>query len=174
MKRLTRLLAALSLLALLSMPGMDADAATATSSFTVTASVTANCTISTVGISFGDYDPVVVNAGTALDSNGSVTVACTNGAGTNIGMDQGSNAAGTSTPAVPERQMAGTATPMRYDLYQDSGYATVWGDAGTPAVLGYTSTGFAPSTFTIYGRIPAGQDVEVGAYTDTVTATITF
>ena len=38
------------------------EAATATSSFTVSASVTANCTISAGALAFGRHDPVTANA----------------------------------------------------------------------------------------------------------------
>ena len=151
-----------------------AQAQTATSSFTVNATVAANCTISTVGISFGAYDPVVANATTDLDSNGSVTVACTAGAATTIGMDQGGTPTATSTAAAPERQMDSGTDQLRYDLYQDASRTVVWGDVGTPAALAYNSTTFAAQVFTIYGQVPAGQDVNTGTYTDTVTATISF
>ena len=152
----------------------EVEAQTSTSSFTVTATVSANCTVSTVGITMGAYDPVVAHVSTPLDANGSVTVACTAGATTTIGMDQGSNPTATSTAALPERQMADGPNALRYDLYQDSARTTVWGDVGTPAVVSYNSVGFAPTTFTIFGQVPAGQDVNVGTYSDTVTATISF
>jgi spore coat protein U-like protein len=151
-----------------------ANAATATSSFTVTADVVASCTISTAGISFGSYDPVVTNHATPLDANGTVTVACTNGAVTSIGMNQGSNQSMTSTAAVPLRNMVTGTNKIRYDLYQDSLHTAVWGDVGTAASKSYTSTGMAGTTLTIYGRMAGGQDAVTGSYTDTVTATIQF
>lgn len=152
----------------------EANAQTATSTFTVTATVAANCTITTVGITFGSYDPVVAHQATPLDSNGSVTVACTSGATTTIGMDQGLTPTATSTAAAPERQMASGPDFLRYDLYQDAARTTVWGDVGTPAEVTYVSTSFAPTLIDIFGQIPAGQDVNVGTYSDTVTATISF
>ena len=152
----------------------SANAATATSSFTVTATVVSSCTISTASISFGNYDPVVTNNATPLDANATVTVACTSGAATTIGMSQGANQAATSTAAVPLRQMASGANRVRYDLYQDSLRAVRWGDVGTASSMAYTSMGMAAQTFTIYGRMPGGQDVATGAYADTVTATIQF
>jgi spore coat protein U-like protein len=155
--------------------GRDAAAATATSNFTVTASVVASCTIATTGISFGNYDPVVVNATTPVDANGTVTVACTQGAVTSLGMNQGSNPTGTSTAAAPVRQMAsGAVNRLRYDLYQDAAHNTAWGDFGTAAAETYTAANKNAATLNIYGRIPSGQDAVVGAYTDTVTATISF
>jgi spore coat protein U-like protein len=152
----------------------SANAATSTSNFTVTANVIASCTISTAGIAFGNYDPVVANNATPLDSNGTVTVACTQGAVTSIGMSQGGNQLGTSTAAAPLRQMASGANRVRYDLYQDTLHSVVWGDVGTASAMAYTSAGMAAQAFTIFGRMPAGQDAVTGAYTDTVTATIQF
>jgi spore coat protein U-like protein len=153
----------------------SAVAATATSNFTVTATVIASCTISTTAIAFGNYDPVVANASTPVDANGTVTVACTSGAATTVGMNQGSNPTGTSTAAAPLRQMAsGAVNRMRYDLYQDAARTTVWADIGTAGAQAYNSTTKNPTTLNIYGRIPSGQDAVTGAYTDTVTATIQF
>jgi spore coat protein U-like protein len=173
--RLVGLAAALLTGALLVSSDQTAVAATATSNFTVTATVVASCTISTTAIGFGNYDPVVANATTPVDANGTVTVACTSGASTTIGMSQGANQTGTSTAAAPARQMASGATNrMRYDLYQDPARATVWGDVGTAAAETYNSTSKAATILNIYGRIPSGQDVVTGAYTDTVTATIQF
>jgi len=150
-------------------------AATATSSFTVQATVVSSCTIATTGINFGNYDPVVANHTTPLDGNGTVTVACTSGAVTAIGMSQGANQAATSTAALPKRQMAsGAVNRVSYDLYQDTLRTTVWGDVGSGADLAYTSATMAAQVFNIYGRMPFGQDVVTGAYTDTVTATIQF
>lgn len=155
--------------------GRDAVAATATSNFTVTASVVASCTIATTGISFGNYDPVVANATTPVDANGTVTVACTQGATTSLGMSQGANATGTSTADAPVRQMAsGAVNRLRYDLYQDSARNTVWGDFGTTSAEAYTAASKNAAVLNIYGRIPSGQDAVVGSYTDTVTATISF
>ncbi|QQR88797.1 MAG: spore coat protein U domain-containing protein [Myxococcales bacterium] len=153
---------------------VQAQAQTATSSFTVTATVSSNCTISTVGITFGSYDPVVANATNPLDSNGTVTVACTAGASTTVGMDQGSFPTGTSTAAAPARQMDSGTAQLSYALYQDAARTTVWGDVGTPSVVTYNSTSTTPTTINIYGRIPGGQDADTGTYTDTVTATVSF
>jgi spore coat protein U-like protein len=150
-------------------------AATQTSTFQVQATVVSSCTIATTGINFTNYDPVVANHTTPLDANGTVTVACTSGAATTIGMNQGSNQAATSTAALPKRQMASGATNrVSYDLYQDTLHTTVWGDVGTGAAMTYNSTSMAAQTFNIYGRMVGGQDVATGAYTDTVTATIQF
>lgn len=148
-------------------------AGSATSNFTVSAAVTATCSISTVNMSFGNYDPITTNATTPLDVNGSVTIACTKGAATYIDLSPGSNTAN----AVGTTRAMATAGPdyLSYDLYKDSTYATVWG-VGNPgnAFVPPVAPSKAARTFTIYGRIPAGQGSTVGNYTDTVTATVNF
>jgi spore coat protein U-like protein len=161
-------------LGLLGLSSRRAAAATVTSNFTVQADVVASCTIATTGINFVNYDPVVANHTTPLDANGTVTVACTSGAVTAIGMSQGANQAASSTAAMPLRQMVSGANHVRYDLYQDTLHALIWGDVGSGADMAYTSTGMAPVVFNIYGRMAAGQDAVTGTYTDTVTATIQF
>jgi len=62
---------------------------------------------------------------------------------------------------------------LSYSLYEDSGHTTVWGQTiGTNTVTG-TGTGL-PVTQTVYGQIPAQQAMPVGAYTDTITVTVTY
>src|SRR4249919_2348850 len=65
---------------------------TATSSLTVTANVTKNCTISTAPVNFGAYDTVAANATAPLDGIGTITVTCTKGAGVTLALNPGSNA----------------------------------------------------------------------------------
>jgi spore coat protein U domain-containing protein, fimbrial subunit CupE1/2/3/6 len=149
------------------------DAATATSNLSVTASVTANCTISTAPVAFGAYDPVVANATTALNGTGTVSVTCTNGDSTTVTLGQGANAGGGSTDAAPARRLNdGGADYLSYSLYQDTGRTTVWGNTAGTGVA-YTGTGTV-SVLTVYGAVTAGQNVPSGSYTDTVVATITF
>ena len=69
-------------------------AATATANLGVAATVTNNCTISTVALTFGSYDPVVANASANLDGTGTVVVACTKGATATIGLGNGGNYSG--------------------------------------------------------------------------------
>jgi spore coat protein U-like protein len=150
----------------------DAKADTATSNLEVTASVSANCTISTAPVAFGAYDPVSANASTPLDGNGTVTVTCTQGATTTITLGQGANSDAGSTDAVPLRRMADGANMMTYNLFQDAGHSTAWGNTGGTGV-GHSGTGTS-TNISVYGRVPAGQNLPAGSYADTVVATITF
>ena len=69
---------------------------------------------------------------------------------------------------------SGAVNRVRYDIFQDAARTTVWADVGTAGAEAYNATSKAATVLNVYGRIPAGQDVVVGAYTDTVTATIQF
>lgn len=149
-------------------------AATATTTFTVTASVAANCTISATGISL-TYDPIAANAVTPATGTGTVTIACTKGSGPSIGLNAGTNA---GAVAGVTRAMASGTNLLGYELFQPAaapGNGGVWSDIGGANPL---NAGVSPSkaarSFTVSASVPAGQDVAVGNYTDTITATVNF
>lgn len=161
--------------ALLLTSGIALAAGSAFVDFTVSASVSANCTISATNLVFGTYDPVAANASTAKTGTGTVTVACTKGAtGLTIGMSDGGNFSGT-------RRMAGGSPAgfLTYDLYQPTGGppgtcpgSTLWTSAAPLSLADAPSK--ADRIYNVCGTIPANQDVAVGAYSDTVRATINF
>jgi spore coat protein U-like protein len=135
---------------------------------TVSANVTRNCTIMTAAVSFGAYDPVAANATAPLDGVGTITVACTKGSTATVGLSTGANAEGTA------RRMIGAASAyLNYELYKDSGRATIWGTDSNALEIG-AAPDRHPRAFTVYGRVPQAQDATVGTYTDTVTATVNF
>lgn len=148
------------------LPVSSALAGTATTSFLVTANVNSNCIIDATDLDFGDYDPV----GGALDGQSQISVTCLKTAQWNVGLN-----AGTSTGAtVTTRKMTGPgAFVLDYGLFSDATRTTNWGNTvGTDTVSG-TGSG-ATQIVTVYGRIPASQNVGVGGYVDTITATVTF
>lgn len=147
-----------------------------TDSFNVTATAVASCRITaTSNVAFGNYDPADVNFSTPLDANGSVTVRCTKGTTFNTALDQGLNAGGGSTCIAPARRMSDGGTErLSYDLYQNAGRTTVWGCDATTDQSATSTSVTTPNTLTVYGRIPGGQDVATGIYSDTVQVTVTF
>jgi spore coat protein U-like protein len=150
-----------------------AQAETATSNLSVTATITNNCIISTSDVAFGAYDPIVAHASSALNGTGTVTVTCTSGASAIITLGQASHANPSSTDAVPKRRMHNSgSSKLSYFLYSNAGWTTVWGNtAGT----GVAHTGIGTATaMTVYGQVTAGQNVAAGSYSDTVVATVTF
>jgi len=162
MTKLFLLLASISAL-VISSDGSALAASSAHADLPVSVVVSNNCTITTAAVTFAGYDPL---SATAADSTGgSVTITCTQGATTTIGLNFGTN-----TPAGPASMANGTYL-LPYALYSDSGRSTLWGGATiTPAA----APSKAPRTIPVYGRIPAGTDVPSGTYTDTVLATVNF
>jgi len=156
-------------------------AGSATSTVSVTASVAANCTITTAPVAFGAYDPVVTNASTPLNQNGSVTIACTKGSAPSITLGLGSNASGST-----RRMKGGTSGDfLTYELYQPpnntAGTActypgtVVWELTGANVFTPTASPGKAAQTYNICGTVAAGQDITVDpSYTDSVVATVNF
>jgi spore coat protein U-like protein len=162
-----------ALLVALAIAGAAA-AGTATTTFTVTATVNANCTISANAISF-NYDPVVANAATAGTATGQVSIACTKGSGPTIGLNAGLHG---GQVAGVSRALQNGINFLGYDLYQPAaapGNGNVWTDIGGANAL---NAGVSPSKtarpFTVNLSAPANQDVAVGTYTDTITATVNF
>ena len=58
-------------------------------------------------------------------------------------------------------------------MFSNSGRTTNWGNTVGTNTLAETGTGTVQS-LTVYGQIPAGEYVAPGAYTDTITATVTY
>ena len=142
-------------------------AQTATDNLLVSANVDAVCTITTLPVAFGTYDPA---SATPLDAAGSLEVTCTRGAtGLTVDLAVGANAAGavTTTRALYD----GVGEYLDYDLFTDNARTILFG-AGV-AIADSTSSTIAQSV-PVYGQMPAGQDAAVGLYTDTVLATINY
>jgi spore coat protein U-like protein len=124
----------------------------------------ANCTVSTSGLNFGTYD---VFSSVNDDITATITVNCTKNRAYSISLSSGSGTFGSRT-------LTGTAGALTYNLFLDATHLTIWGDgsSGTGTFSG-TATGASIGT-PVYGRIPARQNVHVGAYSDLITVTVTF
>ena len=130
-----------------------------------------SCTFSVVtAVSFGSYDALNANA---LDQTGSVTFNCSLLALQTLTIDLSKG--NSATYSSREMRKGGGGT-LLYNLYLDPARTLVWGDAtaGTVHFGPYLPLLGQDHTVTIYGRIPARQASPVGAYTDTVVATINF
>lgn len=148
--------------------GSAVSAATATQNLAVGAVVSVKCTISTAPIAFGEYDPIVTHAVAHLDSTGTVSIACTKGSSAQIGLGLGANA------AASVRQMASGTERLAYELYSDVVGGAVWGNASGSWLAPVAAPSKAVRAFTVFGRVPANQDVPAGTYADTVVATVNF
>ena len=129
----------------------------------------AACTITTTAVSFGSYN---VFSGSADDGTGQITYRCTSPRPpvVTIQLDKG------ASPSFSPRQMRKGAETLNYNLYLDSTRSTIWGD-GTGGTQVYSRANPPRNqniNLSVFGRIPAGQDVSAGTYSATVTATIFF
>lgn len=132
----------------------------------------AACSVSTTPVSF-TYD---VFATTDTTSTGTITVSCTNpapGVFATVSMGVSPNS-GSFSPRKMKR--TGGTDLLDYNLFTTSSRTTVWGD-GTAGTVTVTTPSRVrsgrPATMNIYGKIPAGRDVSVGSYTDTLVVTVT-
>ena len=142
-------------------------AATATTTFQVTADVQATCTVSATAMPFGDYTVV---GKVEFGINGDITVVCSNGLNYAIGLNAGLGPGAT----VTTRAMIGPGSAaLSYGLFQDAGFAVNWGNTPGTDTVSRTGNG-GPQHIVVFGVIPLGQFVAPGLYADTITATITF
>jgi spore coat protein U-like protein len=142
-------------------------AGSATANLAVSATVNNNCTISTVAVSFNPYDPL---SATPDDSTGgSVTITCTKNSAPTIGLGFGQHESPTG-----QANMSDGTNPLMYALYKDAPGGAAWGNSGVALLTPPATPSKAPRTYTVYGRIPAGQDVPSGTYNDLVVATVNF
>jgi spore coat protein U-like protein len=146
--------------------GNQAQATTATTSLSVTATVLSVCIVAATPLAFGNYDPT---SSTALAGTTTLAVTCTNGTTYNVGLGPGAGTGAT----VASHKMTFGANLLNYTLYSNATHTTVWGQTvGTDTQSG-VATGL-PISYTIYGLIPAQQTVPSGAYSDSVTVTVTY
>lgn len=133
----------------------------------------AACTVSATPVSFGSYN--VFNA-SPLDATGTITVRCTGLVGLPVSytIKLSKGLSGSYAP----RQMANGANRLNYNLYTAATRLNVWGDgsAGTSFVSdSYLLLLFGVTrNYTVYGRVPALQNVAIGSYADNITVTLTF
>lgn len=132
------------------------------------------CSLSAVATSFGIYAPF---SAVPLDSVGSVTVTCENLVSLlvsySVQLSPGSS--GSYTP----RRLNGPGYQLDYNLYTNAARSGVWGDgSGATNTVndGYLLGALFPvvRSYNVYGRIPAGQNVAPGSYSDTITVTINY
>jgi spore coat protein U-like protein len=158
----------LLLMALLALPGLaQADIA---------------CSVGADPLAFGSY---VSPGGVQTDSSSVITVTCTLVnllvCSTTYTVSLSTGGAGSYAP----RKLASGSDRLDYNLYTSAAYSQVWGDGtgSTGTVSGTIVTGLLglllcnatrSNTHIVYGRIPAAQNVPAGAYSDTLTVTVTY
>ena len=129
----------------------------------------AACSIATTNINFGTYDVFSI---TPKDSTGTITVTCGSPPPPHVTITIGSSP--NSGGFIPRKLRSSSGTDfLNYNLFTDASMVSVWGDgtSGTSTVPKVVTPG-RPVIATVYGRIPAKQNVSVGTYSETLTVTV--
>jgi spore coat protein U-like protein len=134
----------------------------------------AACSVSATAVSFGSYDPL---SPLNTDATGTVTVTCSGLLNVLVSYEVllSRGGAGSYTP----RRMASGGNTLDYNLYTNITRSTIWGDntGGSSRVTGSMLVQLLVPTsnlHTVYGRIPAQQNVAAGLYADTITVTVNY
>lgn len=144
-------------------------AATTTGVMTVTASVSATCTVVASTLAFPNANSAAIKAGN-IDATGTVSVICTTGWPYTVSLDAGVGTGAT----IASRKMLSGLLPLSYSVYTSAARTTVWGDGTTTSgTMAGTGNG-AEQSIPTYGRIFAGQVVPAAAYSDTIKVTVTY
>ena len=136
-----------------------------------------SCSVTATGPAFGVYSPL--NA-TPTYANSTVQVTCTllSGGATTVTLVSSYSTGASGTYAM--RTMLSGANTLNYNLFYDAAYTQIRGNGTGGSQTGGATLNLSPGTptlsasGTIYGRIPARQDVAAGTYTDTIVVTITY
>lgn len=132
-----------------------------------------SCNVSTRPAAFGIYNPL---QSTPLTTTGEINVACACtgildcvafGYRIEVSPGQSGNTAA--------REMRAGTGRLQYNLYSDAALRSVWGSGSASVSMLYLLTLFgSKQTLTVYARIPPGQVVPAGAYSDNAAVTILF
>lgn len=177
-----------TLLALGGFAAMSANAAgTQTSTFAVTMEVNSVCSVDAAGgaIDFGTLDAgtLAADVGTAgvVTSTGTIDVTCSLNAPYIVNLKSGNDETASTTGAGQMNHATGT-DKVTYQLYSEAAAAIgdEWGNDGTlsAAGSGVTGTGAglgaAATTHSVFAKLTSSTDVQLGSYSDTVTATVIY
>ncbi len=155
---------------------LNASASTATGSFTVTLVVNKTCTVTTTAASNITLGPVAAG-GTTTIANGTFAAFCSNPTPFTVGLAPSN--ANTAGAGVLHGAIGGNTRHIAYQLYQNAGGTTIWGNTATVgnAGNGESGTGAGVATaqnFTVYANATGSTNVEPDTYSDTVTITVNF
>lgn len=133
----------------------------------VSATVSNSCRITlATDLDFGNTGSLAANR----DQTSTIMVRCPTGTTWRLGLSNGNYPNGTLRRM---RSVAGNF--VNYQLYRDSARTQRWGNTlGTDTSSGTGLGETSPIGQSVYGRVPAQPAVPAGAYTDTITVTLTY
>ncbi|HYG28451.1 MAG TPA: spore coat U domain-containing protein [Caulobacteraceae bacterium] len=121
----------------------------------------AACAVDAQPVNFGVHQPLTTDH---HDGTGLVSVTCDASASFSVHLSAGGG-------TVDDRRMNSGSDVMRYNLYSNAARTLIWGDLADgrgPSFTGKTAN------LPIYGRIPGGQNVDAGSYSDIVVVTVQY
>ena len=140
---------------------------TDTSSFNVLLQIDEACDVSSTAPDDMDFGTATLLT-SDIDQTSTITVLCTTGTTYDIGLSAGAN-----EDSGTRRMTDGSGHYVNYQLYQDMGRNTAWGDTVLTNTVSSTGTG-DDQVFTVYGRVPTQTTPQAGSYTDNITVTVTY
>lgn len=139
--------------------------------------VTVNCTVTATSIAFGIYNPLNTAATT---STGNLRVICSGSGTGSVSMSVGVTLSAGLSGSFATRKMFSGLNALNYNIFWSTAYSQVMGDgsggsfAGSAGPFTVFAGGTSTATGTMYGRVPAQQDVAPGNYVDTILVTVTY
>jgi spore coat protein U-like protein len=140
------------------------------------AGVSFSCTVSASALAFGVYP---ANSAAPVASTGTFMVTCTaTGSGSATVSGTLSLSTGSSGKFATRTMLAGTSV-LDYNIYVTPAYNLIFGD-GTAGTYDLSESGTVTAGQvyqvggTLYGLIPARQDVAPGSYVDTIVMTVVY
>lgn len=144
----------------------------ATCVLTPSAACAVTCTVSTLPAKFGVYNPLQA---TPTSTTGEIDVACTCSVVDCVAFYYRVELSAGSSGNAAARQMRSGSASLRYNLYSDPSYTSVWGTGSAGYSPLYLLALFgSKQVLTVYGRMPAGQMVTPASYSDAPVVTIFY
>lgn len=132
------------------------------------------CTASAIAPLFGNYQ----SAGSGSNANGSVSVSCLVPGITPQNVFYTIELELNGQAQLTQRRMVFGTNYLNYNVFCDGGYSQVWADgSGSSCTVTGGQAGLLGTLLTVspvYGRIPGGQFLSPGTYTDSITVKVLY
>lgn len=135
--------------------------------------VNITCSVVSNNIVFGAYN---VFSSSPLNSAADITITCSGQGNPDVKYDilLSTGSAGIYNP----RKMFSGINSVNYNLYTTSARTIIWGNGtgGSSFVSDSYHLGDATQnrTYTVYGSVPALQNIPIGTYNDVITVTVNY
>jgi len=135
------------------------------------------CSVTTAGVAFGTYSPLATVADVSV---GTIKVTCNHTAGAAATANYTLQLSAGSSGVFNPRDMASGTKKLGYNLYKDAAHTQILGtgSGGTYTITGsLTVSNGVPTqsqSYSLYGQVPAQQDVGAGSYSDAIVATLNY